>query len=276
MVELEPSTVEKAFVVNALKGGIRVDGRKPYDFRTVKIALGPSSGRCEAQLGNTRVLANVSAEIVRPSPNNPADGFLQFNTSFSPMASPTFEAGRISEEEVIVSRLLEKALRKSRAVDTEGLCIVAGEKVWSVRVDIHVLDHEGNLVDCACIAAVAALMHFRRPDVVVEGDSIKIFSPDERNPIPLSVHHIPICITFGFFEKGERMVVDPFHLEEQVQDGDVTFVVNSHRELCTISKSGGAPLDLEQIYQCAEIASLKAAEVTELIRSALSKANEKK
>jgi exosome complex RNA-binding protein Rrp42 (RNase PH superfamily) len=40
-----------------------------------------------------------------------------------------------SEEEVLISRTIEKALRRSRAVDTEGLCIVAGEKVrliaWS-------------------------------------------------------------------------------------------------------------------------------------------------
>lgn len=63
------------------------------------------------------------------------------------MACPTFEAGRYedkqfiycvllisicysrSEEEVLVSRIIEKALRRSRAIDTEGLCIVAGEKV---------------------------------------------------------------------------------------------------------------------------------------------------
>jgi exosome complex RNA-binding protein Rrp42 (RNase PH superfamily) len=37
--------------------------------------------------------------------------------------------GRPSEEEVLISRTIEKALRRSRAVDTEGLCIVAGEKV---------------------------------------------------------------------------------------------------------------------------------------------------
>lgn len=36
---------------------------------------------------------------------------------------------RISDEEVLISRMLEKALRRSRAVDTEGLCILAGEKV---------------------------------------------------------------------------------------------------------------------------------------------------
>lgn len=36
---------------------------------------------------------------------------------------------RTTEEEVILTRLLEKAIRRSEAVDREALCVVAGEKV---------------------------------------------------------------------------------------------------------------------------------------------------
>lgn len=38
---------------------------------------------------------------------------------------------RASEDEVVLARLLEKALRRSNAVDREALCIVAGQKVRS-------------------------------------------------------------------------------------------------------------------------------------------------
>lgn len=34
-----------------------------------------------------------------------------------------------TEEEVLTTRLIEKAIRKSEAVDRESLCILAGEKV---------------------------------------------------------------------------------------------------------------------------------------------------
>lgn len=34
-------------------------------------------------------------------------------------------------------------------------------QVWSVRVDLHVLDNGGNIADCASIAAITALAHFR-------------------------------------------------------------------------------------------------------------------
>ena len=33
--------------------------------------------------------------------------------------------------------------RESRAVDTESLCVVAGRAVWSLRLDLRVLDNEG-------------------------------------------------------------------------------------------------------------------------------------
>ena len=58
----------------------------------------------------------------------------------------------------------------------ESLCIVAEESVWCVRLDIHVLNHGGNVADIAGIAGLAALSHFRRPDATVtEGKVGSIF-----------------------------------------------------------------------------------------------------
>jgi exosome complex RNA-binding protein Rrp42 (RNase PH superfamily) len=34
-------------------------------------------------------------------------------------------------------------VEESRAVDMEFLCVVAGKHVWSVRVDLHILDNGG-------------------------------------------------------------------------------------------------------------------------------------
>jgi len=65
-------------------------------------------------------------------------------------------------------------------VDMESLCITAGSRVWTVRVDVHVLNYDGNVVDAASVAAIAALMHFRRPDVSVCGEDVVIHSPTER------------------------------------------------------------------------------------------------
>ena len=36
------------------------------------------------------------------------------------------------------------------------------------------LNHEGNVADCAGVAGLAALAHFKRPDVSLEGDIVKV------------------------------------------------------------------------------------------------------
>ncbi len=86
------------------------------------------------------------------------------------MASPYFEPGRPTDDALELARLVERGLRQSRAIDEEALCVIAGRKVWSLRVDIHVLDHCGNLTDVCCLAALGALMAFRRPEVSVTAD----------------------------------------------------------------------------------------------------------
>lgn len=57
-------------------------------------------------------------------------------------------------------------------------------QVWSIRVDVHVLDSGGNLIDACCLAALAALLGFRKPQVEVdqskgEGEAqVTVFSPE--------------------------------------------------------------------------------------------------
>lgn len=42
------------------------------------------------------------------------------------------------------------------------------------------LNHDGNLMDAASIAAITALCHFRRPDVSIQGDEVTVVS---RHPV---------------------------------------------------------------------------------------------
>ena len=51
--------------------------------------------------------------------------------------------------------------------------ILVVSQVWSVRCDIHILDNDGNVIDCAQMAATAALFCFRRPDVTVWVNMVK-------------------------------------------------------------------------------------------------------
>lgn len=67
-------------------------------------------------------------------------------------------------------------------MDREALCIVAGEKVWHLRLTLHFLSDSGNLLDCASLAAMTALRHFRKPEVEVSGEDIIVVSTYSPSP----------------------------------------------------------------------------------------------
>lgn len=171
--QLEEATCNQQLVNNALRRhDLRFDGRSPLACRPLGVTLRRFEGAAtaELQLGRTRVVAKVTAELLPPFVDKPAEGMLQFDVTLSPMAHAGFEAGRPSPEAIELTRLVERGIRDSQAFDVEALCVVAGERVWAVRVDLHVLDHDGNLTDACVLAAMAALQHFRRPEVSVSMD----------------------------------------------------------------------------------------------------------
>ncbi|XP_025729899.1 exosome complex component RRP45 [Callorhinus ursinus] len=269
MKETPLSNCERRFLLRAIEEKKRLDGRQTYDYRNIKISFGTDYGCCVVELGKTRVLGQVSCELVSPKLNRATEGILFFNLELSQMAAPAFEPGRQSDLLVKLNRLLERCLRNSKCIDTESLCVVAGEKVWQIRVDLHLLNHDGNIIDAASIAAIVALCHFRRPDVSVQGDEVTLYTPEERDPVPLSIHHLPICVSFAFFQQGTYLLVDPNEREERVMDGLLVIAMNKHREICTIQSSGGIMLLKDQVLRCSKIAGVKVLEITELIQKAL-------
>ncbi|TPX34503.1 hypothetical protein SmJEL517_g02862 [Synchytrium microbalum] len=267
----ELSTNERKFILEALASGRREDGRSKNEYRGLRISPYPKYGTVEVQLGRTRVMANVSGEIIKPNNSSANEGTIRFDTSYAASnGPPIYDTGRPHEESMLLSRSLEKIFKRTRAIDTEGLCIITGEKVWQIRVDIKILDHDGNLLDASCIAAISALMHYRRNDVTVHEAGIVIHSFEERHPLPLSIYHLPICITFAVANNGNTVILDPTHSEEQVSQGTMTLVLNIHREVCTIEKSGGVAINTSSIFSCSQIASSKVVDITQIIRAAVS------
>ena len=187
--DLEPSLNTRNFTLNALQNGLRLDSRSLAQTRPLKLTFGESLGCAYVELGKTkfsppvckqtdsRVMAQVSASVVKPYEDSPFEGIFTINTEFSPMAAASFEPGRTGPYELLLSRTLDNTLRRARALDLESLCILAKKLVWSVRVDVHFLDHDGGLVDAACVAVIAALAVFRREDVEVRGEEIEIVQP---------------------------------------------------------------------------------------------------
>ncbi|CAH8260273.1 unnamed protein product [Arabidopsis lyrata] len=250
---------ESKFVESALQSELRVDGRGLYDYRKLTIKFGKEYGSSEVQLGQTHVMAFVTAQLVQPYKDRPNEGSFSIFTEFSPMADPSFEPVHPGESAVELGRIIDRALRESRVVDTESLCVFAGKLVW-------------NLVDAANIAALAALLTFRRPDCTVGGENsqeVIIHPPEEREPLPLIIHHLPIAFTFGFFNKGSILVMDPTVVEEAVMSGRMTVTVNANGDICAIQKPGEEGVNQSVILHCLRLASSRAAATTKIIREAV-------
>ncbi|KAL3145363.1 hypothetical protein ABBQ38_001617 [Trebouxia sp. C0009 RCD-2024] len=275
--DVQLSNNQKDFIVKALHEEIRIDGRRPLDYRKVSFQYTLDDSSCTVLLGQTRVLSVVTAALEAPYPDRPNEGSLRFNVEFSPMASPNFEPGRPTENANELARLIERGLRETKAVDLEALCVLAGRKVWSLRVDVHILDHCGNLADAASLSALAALLAFRRPEVTLEaggggvgeGQQVVVHPPDVREPLPLSIHHTPLAVTFASFKAGELMVVDPSLEEEATAAGLMTVIMNAFGELCAVQKTSGIGLPTSEVMRLVRIAERKVKELSEMLQASL-------
>lgn len=267
------SNCERDFVKTAVAEDKRVDNRDSKESRSVHVCFGLDRGCCVASLGETKVLAQVSAEIIVPKPGRPTEGELFVSLELSPMAAPHFEAGRLGDYGVEVSRLLERCIRDSRCIDLESLCIVSGEKVWALRIDAQVLNHEGNIAECAGIATMGALTHFRRPDVTVIGTEVTVHNPREREPVPLHLHHYPFLVSFAFYGEGNSVLADPTELEERIAEGLLTVGANAHSEICLLHQHG-CTIRKDLIVLCALLASTRAKAIAEKIKAEVVKDEE--
>lgn len=262
------SNCARNFVLKAISQNIRLDGRGKDEFREIKIHFGKEWGCCEVSMGETMVLAQVSCDVQQPKATRPNEGLLLINVDLSPMAAAHFESGTQSDLGVHLNRFLEKCFKESRSVDLESLCIVAEEKVWNLRVDLNVLNSDGNLAGCCSLAALAALMHFHRPDVTTAGEQVIIHTLEERDPIPLSILHLPVAVSYAVFSK-DQVIVDPTNLEERVAQTEMVLGINTYRELCALHLAGIAVADKELLLRTSQRASQSALMLVNKIKEAL-------
>lgn len=280
MKEESESKIENAFAFACVAGGLRVDGRQRTGGRRARISLGAVWGEAEVTLDRTRAMSSTTVEAVAPSIGRPNEGTVLISVDLSPASSEAAardaggQRGAMAERAAELRTTVERLLHESRAIDTEALCIVAGVKVWAVHVSVDLLDDDGNAVDAAVLAATAALLHARHPDVTVSGRDVVVHSLDEREPIPLPVHHVPVASTFALFPASDPMepdavVLDPTRREEFASSGALTLAFNAQGEVCAVFKAGGAPIDPALFVECAQIGAARATEVTKLLGEAM-------
>lgn len=255
------SVNERSFAIECISNGQRSDGRKLSETRSVHVAVGPSWGFAEVSFDSTQAIAATTVEAVIPSSDRPNEGILSISLELSSGSSEASARDMLhragTQPSFVETRTaIESFVRDSRAIDTEALCILAGVKVWAVRVAVDIINDDGNCLDVAMMAIMASLLHARRPDVTVSGRDVRVHAMNEREPVPLPVHHIPLAATFALFGAGkpyepDTAVLDPTKLEQAASNGYVSFAFNGQGEACGVFKAGGIPLLPSTFAACA-------------------------
>ncbi|OLE59931.1 MAG: RNA-binding protein [Crenarchaeota archaeon 13_1_20CM_2_53_14] len=249
--------LEQKTVIDLVAKGKRIDERGPESYRPIQIQVGlieKANGSAQVHLGKSKVLAGIKVQTGTPFPDTPDEGVLTVNAELVPLASPSFEAGPPSEAAIELSRVVDRGIRESKALDMKSLVLQKGKTVQAVYVDIYVLDHDGNLIDAASMAALAALVNSKVSKMEVKGD--EVINKGGHHQLPLN--NYPVAVTFAKVDR--TIIVDPSLEEEQVMNARLTVTIDKNGDICAMQKGGLYGFTPDEVRKAVHMAVGKAAE----------------
>jgi exosome complex component RRP45 len=112
--------------------------------------------------------------------------------------------------------------------------------------------------------------------VSTSGEEVIIHTFQEKDPIPIVLHHYPVCVSYAIFNKGKIAVADPTCLEERVAEASLVFGINSYRELCGLHLGGTTLTSADLLLRSTTSAAKRAKFIVDLIKSSLAEDEERR
>ena len=165
-----------------------------------------------------------------------------------PLSSPRYESGPPKFPAIELGRVLDRAIRESKFIDLKELCIVEGEKVWTIFIDVYSLNDDGNLLDAAGIGIVAALKTAKIPKYDSEKGKVLFGEWTDEN-IPLS-KEVPLSITAH--KLGEYLILDPTKEEEDLCETRIT-IGSANGSISSMQKGNLEPLKIEEMEKAIDL-----------------------
>ena len=255
MVELVPTLLRQE-LSRLAEADQRLDGRSQWGSRDVILetdCLYNAEGSAKVTIGGTIVYAGVKFELRTPWPDRPAQGSLMCGAELRPVAGRKYEPGPPSPQSIELGRVVDRGIRESGCIDMGQLCIVPGEKVWGVMIDLHVLSDQGNIFDACGLAAIAAL----RTAVV----------PAERFDVgedhTLAVNGTPIMASFT--RVGGRYVLDASEEEELGGDERIHITLGDKGHLHSLQKGLKGVFTPAEFAEIFDVAQTRCVELRKLV-----------
>eukprot|EP00560_Eucampia_antarctica_P007003 CAMPEP_0197828722 /NCGR_PEP_ID=MMETSP1437-20131217/5251_1 /TAXON_ID=49252 ORGANISM="Eucampia antarctica, Strain CCMP1452" /NCGR_SAMPLE_ID=MMETSP1437 /ASSEMBLY_ACC=CAM_ASM_001096 /LENGTH=339 /DNA_ID=CAMNT_0043430057 /DNA_START=26 /DNA_END=1045 /DNA_ORIENTATION=- len=271
----------QAYLSKFVKQHTREDGRPLHQSRVTSVVssvlIRNTVGSAMVRLGDTKVVAGVTVQVGNPCASRPNCGEVSLSLHTSPLCGKTFgvrstnnnnnnNSSTIQDVQATES-YLNRILQSCDVIDLDDLCIEPAKTAWKLGIHVEVLNHDGNLIDAAFLAAVAALANVQLPSILPTDNNDKnnnnnnssqvqiIAVPHSSNEQKdkssfLKLQSIPIPLSIGVFYSNNNnnddddddetcfLLVDPNSMEEQACHGMVHVVVDSQTQ---------------QIYSCQTI-----------------------
>jgi exosome complex component RRP42 len=255
-------SIKRDFLVKLAENGKRSDGRKFDEFRNIEIEPGVISkaeGSARVKIGNTQVIAGIKMDIGEPYPDTPDSGVMTTAAELIPLASPDFEAGPPRENAIELARVVDRGIRESELIEVDKLCIEAGEKVWMVFIDIHIIDFDGNLFDAASLASLAALLTTKVPAERFElGDDYQL--PLKEPPVS--------CTSVKF---NGVVVMDPSLDEEEIAEARLTVATDKNGDIRAMQKGLNGSFSTDEIKKVIKASLDNGRKIQELLYKSVGK-----
>jgi len=259
--------IDTALIKEMIMHDKRLDYRRLDQYRDIKIetdVITSAEGSAKVRLGDTVVVAGVKMDVGEPFSDTPDEGVLIVNAEFVPLASPEFESGPPSEDAVELARVVDRAIRESKSIDFAQLAFMPGEKVWMIYVDIDILDDDGNLIDAAGIAAMAALLNTKIPKL--KEDQKVDYGVWSKNKLPIN----GVAVSTTFAKINNRIVIDPSYPEWQALDARLTIGTvekDGKTFLSSMQKGAAGGFSIDEAEYIVEKAIEKGDELREKLRA---------
>ncbi len=259
------SNLTKKRIFEYLEKGKRFDNRGLLNHREISIETNVTKnaeGSARVKLGKTEVLVGVKMDIGEPYTDSPDEGVLITTAELTPLSSDRFEYGPPRIEAIELSRIVDRGVRESGFIDFKKLCVKKREKVWILFLDIYSINDDGNLLDAACLAAVAALKTAKIPKYDEKEEKVE-YGEFTNKKVPLIEKNFPITITCN--KINENIFLDPSFSEEEVSQARISFTItqSSGKEprINAIQKGNDKEINKEQFEKMVDVAIDKAKEM---------------
>ncbi|OQR79270.1 exosome complex component RRP42-like [Tropilaelaps mercedesae] len=253
------SDSERTFIIHGVEDNLRCDGRGCLDYRHIELELGAApncSGSSHVRIANTDVLVGIKAEIGVPETSAPSSGRIEFFVDLTANADPEFEGSGGDEIGQQIAGALSEAYISKRFLDLSSLCIVSGQQVWVLYVDVLILELGGSLYDAVSVAVKAALRDLRIPRLSVsvgEDGRPEIEVSDDPHAVdPLEMNSVPCFVTLS--KVGSQFVVDVSQEEAECATVHLCCAVAPNGRIATTMKNGVGSLHTDNLIEALQLA----------------------